>query len=131
MKRLSVFILIAALCLVGWALPVGAEKIRLTDAEMDGITAGRAGVGLTIPPPALIGCCVHLMLNAVGGAMPPMGGLALDLWTKPGMPDPVPGVNIMLNATGMASMGHGNIGVAGTIMTPGGISVPVSFNLPF
>jgi hypothetical protein len=40
MKKLSVLILIAALSLVGWALPAGAEKIRMTDAELDGVAAG-------------------------------------------------------------------------------------------
>ena len=48
MKKLSVLILIAILGVVLWALPVGAEKIRLSDVELDGIAAG---VVLNIPPP--------------------------------------------------------------------------------
>jgi hypothetical protein len=40
MKKVSVLILIAILGVVGWTLPAGAEKIRMTDAELDGIAAG-------------------------------------------------------------------------------------------
>ncbi len=123
MKRFSVFILIAALCLVGWALPASAEKIRLTDAEMDGITAGAS---LNIPPPSSVACCVNLFLSAVGSAMPPNGSLLLTLWTKGG--DTIGGVNINLNAFGMVP---GGVGVGGSIMGPKGTVVPVSFFLPF
>jgi hypothetical protein len=41
MKKLSVLILIAILGIVLWALPAGAEKIRLSDAQLDEITAGQ------------------------------------------------------------------------------------------
>ncbi len=47
MKKLR--ILITMLGVVLWVLPAGAEKIRLTDAEMDGITAGVTGV-FVLPP---------------------------------------------------------------------------------
>jgi hypothetical protein len=40
MKRLSVLILIVAFAVVGWVLPAGAEKIRLTDDQMDNVAAG-------------------------------------------------------------------------------------------
>ena len=40
MKRLSVLLLIAVLALVGWALPAGAEKVRLTEDQMDTVSAG-------------------------------------------------------------------------------------------
>ncbi len=130
MKGLSAIIVIAALCLVAWALPAGAEKIRLTDAEMDGIMAGAS---LNIPPPSSVGCCLNVFLSAVGGAMPPMGSLLLDICTIPGTcnhnNDPgIGGVNIMLNAFGMVP---GGVGVGGTIAAPKGIVVPVSFFLPF
>jgi len=40
MKRVSVLILVAALAFVGWALPAGAEKVRLTEDQMDNVSAG-------------------------------------------------------------------------------------------
>ena len=40
MKRLSVLLLVAVLALVGWALPAGAEKVRLTEDQMDNVSAG-------------------------------------------------------------------------------------------
>ncbi len=40
MKKLSLLNFVAILGIVLWALPAGAEKIRLTDAELDEITAG-------------------------------------------------------------------------------------------
>ena len=43
MKRLSVLLLIAVLALVGWALPAGAEKVRLTEDQMDNVSAGLIG----------------------------------------------------------------------------------------
>ncbi len=64
MKRLSVFILIAALCLLGWALPAGAEKIRLTDAEMDGITAGVVCGLICVPPPSSVGGIANAFVDA-------------------------------------------------------------------
>jgi hypothetical protein len=68
------------------------------------------------------------MLGAVGRAMPPMGSLVLDLWTKPGNPDPVGGLMINLTAGGSVP---GNIHAGGTINAPGGILVPLNFILPF
>lgn len=130
MKKLSVLFLIAILGVVLGALPAGAEKIRMTDAELDGISAGLIpAVQLTLPPkgsPAL--CCVNVMLGAGGFAMPPTGMVFLDIWTKPGNPDPVGGVEIHLESSGMVP---GSIHAGGTIKAPGGISVPLSFNLPF
>ncbi len=40
MKKVSVLILVAILGIVLWALPAGAEKIRLSDAQLDEIAAG-------------------------------------------------------------------------------------------
>ncbi len=45
MKRLSVLILVAVLALVGWVLPAGAEKVRLTEDQMDTVSAA----GFTLP----------------------------------------------------------------------------------
>ncbi len=83
MKKLSVLFLIAILGLGGWALPAGAEKIRLTDAEMDGITAGSNGnpfpciSPLCVPPPTSIACCAFAGIAFGGGAAgsgPPLNG---------------------------------------------------------
>jgi hypothetical protein len=44
MKKLSVFFVITILGIVLWALPAGAEKIRLTDDQMDNVAAGTNGL---------------------------------------------------------------------------------------
>jgi hypothetical protein len=50
MKRVSVVILVAVLGLVGWALPAGAEKVRLTEDQMDNVSAGLTmSPGFTVP----------------------------------------------------------------------------------
>ncbi len=41
MKKLSVLMLITMLGIILWVLPAGAEKIRLSDAQLDEITAGQ------------------------------------------------------------------------------------------
>ncbi len=41
MKKLRLLSFVAVLGAVLWALPAGAEKIRLTDAQLDEITAGQ------------------------------------------------------------------------------------------
>jgi hypothetical protein len=65
MKQFSVFLLITALCLVGWVLPAGAEKIRLTDAEMDGIMAGAPPPPLvTVPPPSSLNGIANAFVDA-------------------------------------------------------------------
>ncbi len=42
MKTAPVLVLIVLVGVLGWALPAGAEKAVLTDAELDGISAGAA-----------------------------------------------------------------------------------------
>ncbi len=72
MKKLSVLFLIAIFGIVLWALPVGAEKIRLTDAELDGITAGAVGFPcgqVCVPPPNSLKGIVEAGLFASGGLM--------------------------------------------------------------
>ncbi len=46
MKKVNALILIAILGVVGWALPAGAEKIRLTDDQLDEIMAGADNKGV-------------------------------------------------------------------------------------
>jgi hypothetical protein len=73
MKKLSALILVAILGIVFWALPAGAEKIRLSDAEMDGITAGTVGFPcgqVCIPPPNSLTGIVEAGINAFGGLAP-------------------------------------------------------------
>ncbi len=64
MKKLSAFILIAILGLVLWALPAGAEKIRMTDAELDGIAAGAPCGLICVPPPSSVNGIVNANVNA-------------------------------------------------------------------
>jgi hypothetical protein len=45
MKKVSVLILVAILGVVGWALPAGAGKMRLTDDQLDEIMAGAKNKG--------------------------------------------------------------------------------------
>ncbi len=63
MKKLSVLILVATLGLVLWALPAGAEKIRLTDAELDGITAGVPCGLICVPPPSSVSGIVRAFVS--------------------------------------------------------------------
>ncbi len=117
MKKLSVLFLIAILGIVLWALPARAEKIRMTDAEMDGITAGAS---LAIPPPASVTCCAHVFLSAVGSLMPPTGSLSLVVMTLGGKT--IGGVNVNLNPFGSVP---GGVGVGGIIAGPKGTVVPI------
>jgi hypothetical protein len=86
MKRLSVFILIGAIALVGWALPAGAEKIRLTDAELDAITAGVPPplIMLSVPPPSSVAGIANAFLNVFGTPSPPLGLFELGGGTPKG-----------------------------------------------
>ncbi len=45
MKKVSVLILIAIIGVAGWVLPAGAQKIRLTDDQLDEIMAGAKNKG--------------------------------------------------------------------------------------
>jgi len=62
MKRLSVLILVVVFGLVGWALPAGAEKVRLTDDQMDNVAAGSNG-----PPLWEIGGGGGFAVDSLGG----------------------------------------------------------------
>ncbi len=134
MKKLSVLCLIAAFGLVLWALPAGAEKIRMTDAELDGITAG---FSFGIPPPASIACCV--LLNAVGmgvvvGGPPPFalatGALGLGVAVPTGTIGPA-GVSIALDGL-VEKPPVIVIGTAGGgAFGPKGVSVPFGFAFTF
>jgi hypothetical protein len=74
MKKLGALFLIAILAIVLWALPAGAEKIRLTDAEMDGITAG-----FVFMTPASLANIVSLTAIGVGVAGPGSASGSLTL----------------------------------------------------
>jgi hypothetical protein len=104
MKKLSVLILVAILGLVLWALPAGAEKIRLTDAELDGITAGVVCGLICVPPPnsvnGIAGASVDasLLLNtgvaggfAIGGATPKGRGNIVNIMGQGTIMSPVTG----------------------------------------
>ncbi len=126
MKKLSVLIVVAILGIVLWALPAGAEKVRMSDSELDGIAAGIPGVKLNIPPPSPVACCVNLFLAALGLPKPPLGDLSLNLTTIP--MNPTIKSNVVLSATGMVP---GSLLVGGSISGPKGISVPIpGFFLP-
>jgi hypothetical protein len=64
MKKLSVLIFIAILGVVLWALPAGAEKIRLSDAELDGITAGFVCGLICVPPPSSVKGIANAFVDA-------------------------------------------------------------------
>jgi hypothetical protein len=82
MKRLWVFILIAVFGLVGWALPAGAEKVRLSDAQLDEITAG--GCLICVPPPNSLNGIANAFINASGMPSPPWGMFDLGGGTPKG-----------------------------------------------
>jgi hypothetical protein len=81
MKKLSVLILIAILGMVLWALPAGAEKIRMTDAELDGITAGNNLITcellVHVPPPSSVGGIASAGICAGGTPSPPHGAFEI------------------------------------------------------
>ncbi len=120
MKKLSVFCLIAILGIVLWALPAGAEKIRMTDAELDGITAG-------VPPPPPFPCgqvCVPFDKTggvagagisafgnlagltgtfAAGGGTPLAGGFFAQILGSGHLSSPTWGARINLTIQGVGS----------------------------
>ncbi len=124
MKKLSILFLIAVLGIVLWALPAGAEKIRLTDAELDGITAGVPALILVVPPVGspVWNCCARTQLGAVGGLMPLNGTVSLSVVTIPINPK-------ILTAVGLSASGTvpGIFFATGSILTPSG---PISLG-PF
>ncbi len=127
MKKLSVLMLIVALCLVGWALPASAEKIRLTDAELDGITAGFPLV-LEVPPVGspVWNCCAQVTLSANGSLMPLLGSVGLSLQTIP--INPTIRSVVSLNASGAVP---GIFSAGGSVFGPKGLVVPLPiFVLP-
>jgi hypothetical protein len=132
MKKLSVLFLIAMLGIVLWALPAGAEKIRLTDAELDGITAG-----FVFTTPASIACCVLLSATGGGGAIggpPPFalatGALTLAVQVPTGTIGPA-GVSIGLDGLVQKPpvIMIGTVG--GGAFGPKGVSVPFAFGFTF
>ncbi len=129
MKKLSVLILVAILGAALLALPAGAEKIRLTDAEMDGITAGiLPGVSLIAPPMTspVWKCCARVGLEAFGGLMPLTGNVHLGVSTIPINPTISSGVS--LNATGLVP---GGFGTNGFVFGPNGLLVTLPpFSIP-
>jgi hypothetical protein len=128
MKKLSVLILVTILGLVLWALPAGAEKIRLTDAELDGIAAGIPGVTLFVPPAGspVVKCCAYVELTATGGLMPLTGGVSLSATTIPINPTLVTIVG--LHATGPLP---GVFVAEGGVFAPKGLFVPIGpFTIP-
>jgi hypothetical protein len=133
MKKLSVLFLIAILGIVLWVLPAGAEKIRLTDAELDGITAGV--IVFTVPPPASIACCVSLVFTGIGTAIgpPPVafasGSLSLGITVPTGIAD---GAGVGVGATGIAANPPRTaIGMlSGVAFGPKGAAVPLFFTFP-
>jgi hypothetical protein len=122
MKKLSVLFLIAILGIVVWALPAGAEKIRMTDAELDGIAAGIPGVSLTVPPLSspIWNCCARVSLIAAGGLMPLNGTVQLAVSAIP--INPTLDVSVALNATGTLP---GIFNAGGFVSGPKGLVVPI------
>jgi hypothetical protein len=130
MKKLSVLILVAILGLVLWALPAGAEKIRLTDAELDGIAAGFL---LQIMPPTPIPCCVFL--DAVGaGVLGPgpglAGGLVLSSIIVPTGTIGPARVSATVEGTASKPLGIATGSVFGAAVGPKGAAVPFLFSFP-
>jgi hypothetical protein len=115
MKQMSVLIVVAILGLVLWALPAGAEKIRLTDAEIDGIAGGISVVSLVAPPVGspVFNCCAQVGLNAFGELMPLNGGVALGVLTTP--INPTISSNVGLSASGA---------LPGALTASGGVTGP-------
>ncbi len=135
MKKVSVLCLIAILGFVLWALPAGAEKIRLTDAELDGITAGKVATGtftFTIPPPTSIECCVRLGAVGMGVAVTPppstlaTGSLSLATFVPIGMSDGA-GVNVGLIGSLQKPPGVMIGQIFGSAAGPKGAVVPLTF----
>lgn len=123
MKKLSVLFLIAILGIVLWALPAGAEKSRMTDAEMDGITAGAS---IPTPGSPVWNCCAQLILHANGSLVPLSGGVSLDVTTMPINPSIMSFVHLEgdLSVPGVFSVGS-------LITGPKKLVVPLpSFVLP-
>ncbi len=119
MKKLSVLFLIAILGIVLWALPAGAEKIRLTDAELDGITGGAQ---ISVPPltSPLYQCCAQVLLVANGGLMPVNGNVSLAVTTMP-----LKSIESDVRLSGAASV-PGNLTIfPGFVLGPKGLAVPL------
>jgi hypothetical protein len=128
MKKLSVLIVVAILGIVLWALPAGAEKIRLTDAELDGITAGFA---LMIPPPTSLQCCVDLVAIGFGGMTvgPPISIVAGNLTLGLSLWNPALFVNVSAAGTTQNPPPSAVGSVLGSVSMPG-LAVPFHFTFP-
>ncbi len=114
MKKLSVLFLIAILGLGGWALPAGAEKIRLTDAELDGIAAGNGfPCGQVCVPMNKTGGVAGAGISAsgglgpphgtflAGGAVPLAGGISANISASGHLSFPTGGITIIIQAPGV------------------------------
>ncbi len=133
MKKLSVLFLIAILGIVLWALPAGAEKIRLTDAELDGITAGL--IVFTVPPPTSIACCVGLSFVGLGTAIgpPPVavgtGTLVLSIVVPTGSAGAA-GVGVTGTGAAINPPPSAFATLVGAAFGPKGAAVPFLFTFP-
>jgi hypothetical protein len=68
-----------------WALPAGAEKVRLSDAQLDEIMAGiPPSFSITVPPPSSVTGIANAFINASGTPSPPMGMFFLGGGTPKG-----------------------------------------------
>jgi hypothetical protein len=122
MKKPSILFLIAILGVFLWALPAGAEKIRLSDAEMDGITAGTISFPcgqVCIPPPNSLSGIVGAGINAFGHLSAPTGTF------EAGGGTPLAGgVSAQISASGHLSSPTGNFQI---IYTVPGLGVCINF----
>ncbi len=113
MKKLSVLILVAILGIVFWALPAGAEKIRLSDAELDGITASGVPIPcgqVCVPPPNSVSGIVLAGILAQGGLM----GGPHGLFAAGGATPLAKGVSASITAIGHLSSPTGSFEIVTT-----------------
>ena len=123
MKWLSVFILIVAFAVVGWALPAGAEKVRLTDDQMDNVSAGKGlWDGINLP-------------FGGGGCLGPMCGLGSASLIIPTKFNPIhlggEGSGHLMGPVDLRAEGSGHLDINPGGGTPGGIVMPSDLHLRF
>ncbi len=132
MKKVSVLFLIAILGIALWALPAWAEKIRMTDAELDGVAAG---FFFTIPPPTSIACCVNLLATGMGTVVnaPPIALATGNVSLVVGVPiGKIGGAGVNAGLTGFTQNlpPTANGSVVGDAIGPKGAVVPFVFVFP-
>jgi hypothetical protein len=121
MKKMSILILITVLGIGGWALPAGAEKIRLTDVQLDEITAGSFyPCGQVCVSFSKTGDAAGAGINATGGLTPPQGNFMAGGGTPL-----LGGVYAKISATGHLSFPMGNFSVI--FQVPKGIPQCIGF----